>query len=517
MNTKPQVHVKVFLAIVGLIMMLGMSGLVTSCDMFGPVDGGTNSDGWGYPIPGNTNFKWKTTSSYLSFEGESGKVIMYARNGGSESTYVSPFYVEEGDFISGTYNGESYAFAVYFSEGASDIVASIAANGETVRLAPSPKVNEIDITSISLSGPAGETITYRLDGGTETTGTIVSVTAPATGYRSHVLIVGAGDASRTFMFKLYASSTTITKVPSLLVNGGTDDWWEVGSATRTYRLKGEGTTTVVAYTTGGGDPTDASASNRVTGTGEINFSLSATTTIRVAAQTPGKSWSPITTYDVQNSGSQIPEFWAYSGGTWVRVAGDVTLPYGTQLQVRGVSGARGQVKLVGAGGSVPTATEMDSISEVTLPYDMTATSSAVIAARARLSGESWSSIVSLRLTVSGGTPVVTTWPFAVSFSPAGGRALFIKRLSTMLATSSVAETMYDNTIQTSVSLKAGWYKVGAGSNSVGWLHDGIFTLTLGSITSPSALSGFMLDNESHYQWFITVKNDGTIVNGLVAL
>lgn len=517
-RNKRKVDFGVMMSIFGFIFILGMSSLMGGCDWF-DIGGssGTDSDGWSYPIANNSSFKWRVVSSLLEFQGEAGKTIKYVRNTGSELTYATPFYVEEEDFIFGTYNGEEYSFAVYFSAGATDIVASIVANGETIRLAPSPKINEIDTTSISLSGPVGETIKYKLDSEDEKTGTTVSVTAPATGYKSHVLVVGAGDASKTFMFKLYASSATITKVPSLLVNGGTDDWWKVGSATRTYRLKGEGATTVVAYTTGGGDPTDASASSRVTGTGEINFSLSATTTIKVAAQTPGKSWSPITTYEVQNSGSQIPEFWAYSGGTWVRVAGDTTLPYGTQLQVRGVSGARGQIKLVGAGGSIPTATEMDSIPEVTLPYDMTATSSAVIAARARLSGESWSSIVSLRLTVSGGTPVATTWPFAVSFSPIGGRPLYIKRLATMSTTSTVAETICDGVIQTSVNLKAGWYKVGAGSSAVGWLQDGIFRLTLGSITSPASLSGFSLDNENHYQWFVTIKNDGTIVSGLVAL
>ncbi|HQL12076.1 MAG: hypothetical protein KA799_01700 [Bacteroidales bacterium] len=492
--------------------------LIVGCsffDMFGTnKTTTTEEDDWNYPIPDNSNFRWRVVSSYLEFQGEEGKIITYSINGGSEIVYSAPFYVEDGDLIAGSYDGKAYAFPVYTSSSAVDITATISVSGESVRLAPSPKINEIDVTSISLSGPSGETIKYRLDGGAEVSKSIVSLTPPATGYKSHTLVVSAGDTSKIFLFKLYASSSAVTKIPCLLVDGGTDDWWQVGSSTRSYKLKGETTTTVVAYTTTGGDPTDPAAADRIVGTGEISFYLSQPTTLRVSAQTPGKSWSPIIAYEIQNVGSQPPEFWAYSGGAWIRVAGSTSLPYGTQIQVRGPYRAKGQIKLVLPGQAIPKPSEMDSVSEVDLPYVLTATSSAVIAARSRASGESWSTIVSLTLTVVGAP---TTYDFAVSFNPAGQRPLYIKRLSTMSVTSSVAETIVDGEMRTSLSLKPGWYKIGAGSSSLGWLQDGIFRMTIGTITSPATIAGFQLDNEGHYQWFVSVKNDGTIVDSLVSL
>lgn len=87
----------------------------------------------------------------------------------------------------------------------------------------------------------------------------------------------------------------------------------------------------------------------------------------------------------------------------------------------------------------------------------------------------------------------------------------------MSVTSSVAETIVDGEMRTSLSLKPGWYKIGAGSSSLGWLQDGIFRMTIGTITSPATIAGFQLDNEGHYQWFVSVKNDGTIVDSLVSL
>lgn len=491
---------------------------LVGCDLFDMFGSGSTTSGWGYPIPGNTNFKWKFDGSVVTYEMEAGKSATYIINGGVTNVYGGPFPASDGDFVTGDYNGEAYAFTVYPSDQSVDITATVSVSGENVKLAPSPIVNEIDVTTISLEGPSGGTIQYSLDNGSFVSGNSVTISAPSTGFRSHTLKVTSGDSSKIFGFKLYATSSTVTKIPCLIADGGTSNWFDIGSATRTYKLKGEGSTTVIAYTTGGEDPTDTSASNRLTGTGEINFSLSSSATLRVSAQTPGKSWSPIVSFYVQNSGSQIPNFYVSSdsGATWNLVSGSVTLPYGSYIEVRGVSGAKGQTKIVLPGQSVPTSSDMNLISEVTLPYSMTATNSCLIAARARLSGESWSKIVSLTVTVVGAS--TSSWTFPVSFTPAGGRPLYIKRLSSMSTTSSVAETICDGTIQTSVTFnKSGWYKIGAGSDALEWLHYLVYRLTIGSLTSPSSLAGFALDNEGHYQWFVTIKNDGTIVNGLTSL
>lgn len=210
----------------------------------------------------------------------------------------------------------------------------------------------------------------------------------------------------------------------------------------------------------------------------------------------------------------------------------MTLSSGAIISIKAATNGAGVyaiwrfIPLVGGSVSVPTDTDWNSATysssgSLDVPVSFSGGGYFILFAREKDPGKGWSSVVRLDVSESTTTtttvPAATTWPFAVSFSPAGGRPLFIKRLSTMSTTSTAAETICDGVIQTSVNLKAGWYRIGAGSSTVGWLQDGIFRLTLGSITSPASLSGFMLDNENHYQWFVTVKNDGTMVNGLVTL